>query len=239
MFARVAIFVYGLGCCAILAGTFLYAIGFTGNLVVPKSMDSAPEGSVAEALVIDIALLSLIGLQHSLMAREWFKSFFIRVVPKAAERSTCVLSSSLMLLLLFWQWRPIGGVIWDPESPSVSAVVYTLFAYGWVTVLVSTFLIDHFDFFGLRQAYLYLRLREYAPVVFKTRGPWRYVCHTHHVGWLLVFWSASTMTLAHLVFAMAASGYILMQSTSKSATSSNSMARQTSAIEREYRCLYL
>ena len=233
MFGRVAIFVYGLVCYAIFFGTFLYAIGFTGNLVVPKSIDSAPDGSVAEALLIDIALLSLLAFQHR--AREWFKSFWIRVVPKSAERNTYALSSSLALLLLFWQWRPIGGLIWELESTAALAVVYALFAFGWVTVLVCTFLIDHLDLFGLRQAYLYLRPREYTPIVSRTSGPCQYVRHSYYVGWLFVVWSASTMRLAHLVFAIAATGYILVQSTSKSATITNSMPRHTSAIASGYR----
>jgi len=235
MFARVAIFVYGLVSCAIFFGTILYAIGFTGNLVVPKSIDSAPEGSIADALLIDIAVLSLLGFQHSLMAREWFQSFWIRVVPKPAVRSTYVLSSSLGLLLLFWQWRPTSGVIWDPETTAARAAVYALFAFGWGTVLVCTFLIDHFDFFGVRQAYLYLRLREYTPIVFRTPGQCQYLRHSLNVGCVFVLWSASTMTPAHLVFAIAATGYLLVQSNSRSATSSNSTPKQTSAVASEYR----
>ena len=210
MFARFTAFVYGLGCYAAFLASFLYAIGFIGNLWVPKSIDSGLEGPLSQALLVDAALLALFAIQHSLMARQWFKRAWTRVIPKPAERSTYVLFSSLALLFLFWQWRPIGGVIWNLHSPAGRASLYALFAFGWVTVLVSTFFIDHFDLFGVRQVYLYLRARDYSPIPFRTPGLYRYVRHPLYLGWLLVFWSAPTMTLAHLVFALATTGYILL-----------------------------
>ena len=210
MFARLTAFVYGVGCYAIFLGTFLYAIGFIGNLGVPKSIDSGLDGPLALALLVDAALLGLFAIQHSLMARQWFKRAWTRLIPKPVERSTYVLLSSLALLFLFWQWRPIGGVIWDVQIPAGRAIVYGFFAFGWLTVLVSTVLIDHFDLFGLRQVYLYLRARDQSPIAFRTPGPYRLVRHPLYLGWLLVFWSAPTMTVAHLVFAIMTTAYILV-----------------------------
>ena len=210
MFARLTAFGYGAVCYAIFLGTFLYAIGFIGNLWVPKSIDSGLDGPLAQALLVNAALLCLFAIQHSLMARQWFKRVWTRVVPKPVERSTYVLFSSLALLFLFWQWRPIGGVIWEVHSPVGRTILYALFALGWLTVLVSTFFIDHFDLFGLRQVYLFLRARDHAPMAFRTPGLYRYVRHPLYLGWLLVFWSAPTMTVAHLVFALATTAYILV-----------------------------
>jgi len=210
MFARMTAFAYGLVCYLVFFGTFLYAVGFIGNLLVSKSIDSGAEGPLVEALLINTCLLGLFAIQHSVMARQWFKRAWTRVVPEVAERSTYVLLSSLLLLLLFWQWRPIGGMVWDVKNAGARLAITALFALGWLIVLVSTFLINHFDLFGLRQVYLYLLARPYSWLGFRTPGPYRYVRHPLYFGWLLTFWAAPTMTVAHLVFALATTGYILV-----------------------------
>jgi protein-S-isoprenylcysteine O-methyltransferase Ste14 len=204
------VFVYGVVSYAIFFATFLYAVGFVGNFGVPRSIDSAREGSAAAALLIDLLLLALFAVQHSVMARPAFKQWWTRIVPPEAERSTYVLFSSLALILLFWQWRPIGGVVWDVEQPVLRTLLYAIFATGWATVLVTTFLINHFDLFGLRQVWLHLRGRPYTALTFTTPGPYRYVRHPLYVGWLLAFWATPTMTVAHLVFAVMTTAYILI-----------------------------
>ncbi|KAF3884632.1 MULTISPECIES: methanethiol S-methyltransferase [Nostocales] len=208
--ARLAAFFYGLVCYAIFLFAFLYAFGFVGNFVVPHSIDSAPAISWANALLVDAALLGIFGIQHSVMARKGFKNWWTQFVPKPIERSTYVLFSSLCLIALFHFWQPIGGVIWNITNPMSVLIIYALFASGWLLVLVSTFLINHFDLFGLRQVWLYLQRQEYTHLAFATPGLYKYVRHPLYVGWFLGFWSTPTMTVTHLVFALITTAYILV-----------------------------
>ena len=207
---RIAVFLYGLVSYLIFFGTFLYAAGFVGNLFVPKSIDSEPQTSLPRALLINVLLLGTFAVQHSLMARPFFKERWTKIVPKEAERSTYVLFSSLALILMFWQWQPMGGVIWDVQDPVSRGLLLSLFGFGWLLVLASTFLINHFDLFGLRQVTLHLLGKEYTRLPFKTPGLYKFVRHPLYVGWLFTFWATPTMTAAHLVFALATTAYILI-----------------------------
>ena len=210
MAKRVLFFAYGVFSYLFFFGTFLYAIGFIGNFGVPRTLDGVPNGSVAIALAIDAGLLTLFAVQHSVMARKWFKEWWTRIVPTPIERSTYVLFSSLALILLFWQWRPIGVVVWSVDDPTARLVLRALFAFGFGLVLVSTFLINHFDLFGLRQVWLFLLGRPYSELRFGTPGPYRLVRHPLYVGWLFAFWMTPTMTAAHLLFSVATTAYILL-----------------------------
>jgi len=210
MIKRIAALAYGVACYGVFFATLLYAIGFLGNFGVPKSIDSGREGSTLAALLIDGALLTIFALQHSIMARPGFKRAWTRLVPEPVERSTYVLFSSLALLLLFWLWQPIGGVVWSVAPGWAATAIFMLYATGLLIVLLSTFLINHFDLFGLRQVYLYFRGRDYTPLPFRTPFFYRYVRHPLYVGWLLTFWSAPVMTIAHFFFAAMTTAYILV-----------------------------
>ncbi len=207
---RFAAFTYGVICYVIFFGTFQYAVGFLGNFIVPKSIDSTPDGPLGQALLINALLLGLFAVQHSVMARPAFKRWWTRFVPKPVERSTYVLFSSLALIVLFVFWQPMGGVIWHVQNPVGQAVLYGLCALGWGIVLVATFLINHFDLFGLRQVWLYLRGKECHPLSFVTPGPYRHVRHPIYVGFIIAFWATPTMTAAHLFFALMTTAYILI-----------------------------
>jgi methanethiol S-methyltransferase len=210
MITRILFFAYGCFTYVLFLATFLYAIGFIGGFAVPTQLDGPATAPFSIAIAIDILLLSVFALQHSIMARRWFKRWWTQVVPWAIERSTYVLFASLALDLLFWLWRPLGGTVWSIQQSIARLLVWAVFAYGWMQVLVMTFLINHFDLFGLRQVWLHFIGRQYTHICFATPAPYRFVRHPLYLGFLLAFWSAPTMTVAHLVFAATTTVYIIV-----------------------------
>lgn len=201
---------YGVGAYVVFLATFLYAIGFVGNLGVPRGIDSPASGSLLTSLGIDLLLLTVFAVQHSVMARPAFKRMWTRIVSPSVERSTFVLAASLALALLFWQWRPLGGVLWDVQAAWARMALYGLFACGWAIVLLSTLLIDHLELFGLRQVWTAWRGHAAKPARFVTPAFYRIVRHPLYLGFLIAFWATPTMTVTHLVFALATTGYILI-----------------------------
>ncbi len=207
---RILFFVYGVVNYLLFLGTVLYLACFLGNVFVARSIDSPPEGPLGEALLINFGLLAIFAIQHSVMARPGFKKWWTKFVPQPIERSTYVLFSNLALILLCWQWRPMGGVIWDVQNPVGRLVIYGLFVLGLLAVVATTFLLNHFDLFGLRQVWLYLQDKPYTPLSFATPGPYRFIRHPLYIGWMVAFWATPTMTVAHLVFAIGTTVYMLM-----------------------------
>ncbi len=210
MLKRIAVFTYGVVSYALFVAVYLYAIGFIGNLMVPKSLDSPASMPFLKALGIDLFLLGAFAVQHSVMARPWFKRAWTKVVPEPAERSTYVLFSSVALIALFYYWQPLGGMVWNIQGAAGRLLMYQLFGLGFGLVLVATFVINHFDLFGLRQVWLYLVGKPYTHLTFRTPLFYRYVRHPLYVGWLMAFWFTPTMTVTHLLFAVMTTAYILI-----------------------------
>lgn len=224
MITRILGLAYGVVCYLVFFGTFLYAIGFVGGgnlygagkpLIVPRSIDLTTAGqgeSLAMRLIIDAVLLSLFAVQHSVMARAWFKRRWTKVVAPLLERSTYVLLASLTLLLMFWQWRPIGTarVAWDVQNSTARIVLEGLFWLGWVIVLISTFLVDHFNLFGLKQVVCYFKGTECPPLDFKTPVLYKAVRHPIYLGFIIAFWATPRMSIGHLFFAVMTTAYIVI-----------------------------
>lgn len=209
MIKRALFFAYGVAAYLFFLATFLYAIAFVGGFA-PTRLDGAPSGPLVRSLLIDIGLLTLFAVQHSVMARQWFKERWTRIVSPVIERSTYVLFASAALAILCLEWQPLGGQVWLVEQPAARAVLWSLFALGWLQVLVVTFLIDHFDLFGLRQVWLSLKGRPYTRVKFVTPAPYRFVRHPLYLGFVIAFWSTPNMTVTHLFFAVATTAYIVV-----------------------------
>jgi protein-S-isoprenylcysteine O-methyltransferase Ste14 len=201
---------YGIAAYLIFLATFLYAIAFVGNLPVPNTIDSEVTSSLPAALATDVLLLGLFAIQHSVMARPAFKRMWTKTVPPAIERSTYVLFASLALVLLYWQWQPLPGVVWSVENTAIILTLRTIFWIGWGIVLIGTFLINHFELFGLQQVYARLLGKPLPAPAFKTPSMYKWVRHPIYLGFLLAFWAAPTMTFGHLLFAAATTGYILI-----------------------------
>jgi len=208
--SKIAAFFYGLVAYVVFFFTILYAIGFVTGLVVPKTIDSGEIAPLGEALIVDILLMSLFALQHSIMARPQFKRWWTRLVPVAIERSTYVLLASLVLLFLFWQWRPIPAVVWEVADPQIASAITVVAFVGWLIVLTSTFLINHFELFGLQQVTFHLAGRMMPEPQFKTPLLYRLVRHPLYLGLIIAFWAAPLMTFGHFLFAVVTTAYIFI-----------------------------
>lgn len=201
-------FIYGVVCHLLFLAVFAYMAGFVGDVFVPKSIDSVVGGSVTSAIGINVLLLVVFGVQHSVMARPGFKQLWTRVIPEPIERSTYVLASCIVSFLLMWQWRGIDYVVWNAQQPLLRGLLWGLFAIGWLLVPIVTLLINHFDLFGTRQVWLYLHGRDNESLPFREPWLYKYVRHPLYIGWALAFWATPTMTVGHFLFAGVLSGYM-------------------------------
>lgn len=207
---KLTILIYGTLSYIMFLGVFVYAIGFIGNFAVANSIDAMPYTPFIQALMINLGLLAAFSLQHSGMARKGFKSWLTRFIPQSAERSTYVLLSNCAMIALFVFWQPMGGIIWSIDSEYLKSVIITLYMFGWALVLISTFLINHFELFGLKQIWYQFIEKKMPQTKFVTPSLYKLVRHPMYVGWIIVFWSAPTMTVAHLIFAMMCTVYIVI-----------------------------
>lgn len=203
-------FIYGITAYVIFLATFLYSIGFVGNLLVPKSIDTGMQGAVAGSVIINLALLSVFALQHSIMARPAFKRIWTKIIPTAAERSTYILMTCLALIAIFAFWQPLTAPVWDVSNTTTGTALTLLFWVGWLIVLASTFMIDHFELLGLRQIYANLKDRSATQSGFLKVGLYRLVRHPIMTGFLIAFWATPAMSVGHLLFALVTTGYIVI-----------------------------
>jgi len=207
---RVIFLLYGVMAYLAAFVSLVYAIGFVGNLVVPKTIDGLPQVPLINAILINASLLSIFALQHSIMARQGFKRWFTRVIPEELERSTYVLISGLLLMLIMWQWQPMGGVVWSVDNSIIKNILLIIYFIGWAILFLSSFLINHFDLFGLRQVWLFFKGKPYTHLKFRLPFLYKVVRHPLYFGMMLAFWSTSIMTISHLFFAILTTGYVLV-----------------------------
>ena len=208
---RALAFSYGVLAYLLFLAVILYTVGFVANLpALPKTIDSGAPGGMAASIAIDLVLLAIFGLQHSVMARQGFKAMWTRIVPHAIERSTYVLFANLAVILLLWQWRPITAPVWTVENPLLADALVAVSLAGWVIVLFSTFLISHFELLGLQQVWHNLRRQRIEDAQFRTPLLYKFVRHPLYLGFIIAFWSAPVMTMGHLLFAVATTGYIFV-----------------------------
>jgi protein-S-isoprenylcysteine O-methyltransferase Ste14 len=210
MLGRIFVFLYSLVCYAAGFAALVYAIGFVGNYVVPKTIDSGATGDLQTALIVNLVLLGLFAVQHSGMARRGFKSVWTRIVSPPAERATYVLFTAALLALIYWQWRPLPAEVWHVGDANAATLLTVIYFAGWAMVLISSFLINHFELFGLQQAFAHLRGRQVEPPQFRTPFFYRFVRHPIYTGLLMAFWATPVMSQGHLLFAVATTGYIFI-----------------------------
>jgi protein-S-isoprenylcysteine O-methyltransferase Ste14 len=203
-------FLYGAAAYVLFLGIYVYMAGFLGNFWVPKSIDSASSGAVTMAVLINLGLLALFGVQHSVMARPAFKRVWTRIIPEPVERSTYMWASCAVTILLMWQWRGIDAVVWHVEQPVVRGAIWGFFAAGWLLVPAATMMIHHFDLFGMRQVWSHLRGRDYESLEFRTPLLYKHVRHPLYIGWMIFFWATPTMTVGHVLFAVVLTGYMVL-----------------------------